>query len=155
MRVHYTFFSVRLWSNERWRLLFQPLFAFNQLRQQRLILGELLLLIVYDLLGRSRDERFIRELAFKHRNLLEAVFLLLRDSCKFLFKVDKLGKRHKQSRRVRRDLDKAVISRGSLRRFHAADLHILRACKTQDKRLARLEDLGLRRSSLPGAREGR
>ena len=67
MRVHYTFFSVRLWSNEGWLLLFQPLFAFNQLRQQRLILGELLLLIVYDLLGRSRDERFIRELAFKLR----------------------------------------------------------------------------------------
>ena len=45
---------------------------------------------------------------------------------------------------MRRDLDKAVISRGSLRRFHAADLHILRACQTQEERLARLEDLGLR-----------
>ena len=111
MRVHYTFFSVRLWSNEGWLLLFQPLFAFNQLRQQRLILGELLLLIVYDLFGRSRDERFIRELAFKHRNLLEAVFLLLRDARKLLFKVDKLGKRHKESGRMRRDLDEAVIVR--------------------------------------------
>ena len=142
MRIHYTVFPVRLWSNEGWLLLFQPLFAFNQLRQQRLILGELLLLIVYDLLGRSRDERFIRELAFKHRNLLEAVFLLLRDARKLLFKVDKLGKRHKQSRRVRRDLDKAVVIGIRVRRFHAPDLHILRACQTQEKRLARLEDLG-------------
>ena len=98
MRVHYRFYRRFIASKARRRAaflqgagsLFESCLTLLELTEQGAVLFQLFTLVCDDLLRCAGNNLLVRELALKHGDLPEAVFLLLGDAGKLLFNVNEL-----------------------------------------------------------------